>query len=95
MSTQHSTDVSPRLSGSGIANVTLVEANRLVPWLMLTSILSGVAVALVLVLLYVHASSYRELEREVRLLQLQTDNMKVAMLAAGIDPAPHLEGEAP
>jgi len=62
---------------------------------MLTALLSGIAVASSIAVFYVQATSYRELEREVRLLQLQTDNLKVAMLAAGIDPAPHLKGENP
>jgi hypothetical protein len=62
---------------------------------MLTAILAGMAAGLSLVTIYVQATAYGELEREVRLSQLQLDNMKIAMLAAGIDPAPHLEGESP
>ena len=95
MSTQTSTDVSPHLRGRGIASATIVESSRLIPWLLLIAILSGLAVGLSIVTIYVQATAYGELEREVRLAQLQLDNMKIAMLAAGIDPSPHLEGESP
>ena len=90
------TSISPTASGnSGLANVTILEPSRLLPWLALCCVLSGIAVAMSISVFYVQANSYRELEREVRLLQLQSDNMKVAMLAAGLDPAPHLRGENP
>jgi hypothetical protein len=62
---------------------------------MLTAILAGLAAGLSLATIYVQATAYDELEREVRLAQLQLDNMKIAMLVAGIDPSPHLEGESP
>ena len=40
------------------------------------------------------AQSYKELEREYRLLQLKVDEHRAAMMAAGIDPNFHLEGES-
>lgn len=42
----------------------------------------------------VAVQSYRELEREYRLLQLKVDEHRAAMMAAGIDPNFHLEGES-
>lgn len=38
--------------------------------------------------------AYKELEREYRLLQLKVDEHRAAMMAAGIDPNFHLEGES-
>lgn len=40
------------------------------------------------------AESYRQLEREYRLLQLKVDEHRAAMMAHGIDPNFHLEGES-
>lgn len=40
------------------------------------------------------AQAYKELEREKRLLQLKVDEHRAAMLAHGIDPNFHLEGES-
>lgn len=40
------------------------------------------------------AQAYKELEREKRLLQLKVDEHRAAMMAHGIDPNFHLEGES-
>lgn len=40
------------------------------------------------------SESYRQLEREYRLLQLKVDEHRAAMMAHGIDPNFHLEGES-
>jgi len=40
------------------------------------------------------AVAYRQMEREYRLLQLKVDEHRAAMMAAGIDPNFHLEGES-
>ena len=40
------------------------------------------------------AQAYKEMEREYRLLQLKVDEHRAAMMAAGIDPNFHLEGES-
>jgi hypothetical protein len=89
---QHCVSVRP---AEHSATVTQIESSKLLPYILVTCILSGLALGLAIVTLYVQATAYRELERETRLAQLQLDNVKVALLARGIDPAPHLPGEAP
>ena len=37
---------------------------------------------------------YKELERENRLVQLKIDEYRMALMNAGIDPNPHLDGES-
>lgn len=76
-------------------SASIVESSRLVPWLMLCCLVAGVALGLSIVTLVAQARAYRELEREVRLMQMQTDGMKVAMLAEGIELDRHLKGENP
>lgn len=57
-------------------------------------VLAGIALGLGAVTLVVSARDYRELEREVRLQQLKLDEYRVALMNAGIDPNPHVEGES-
>jgi len=38
--------------------------------------------------------SYEQLEREYRLLQLKVDDQRAALIAAGINPDLHIEGES-
>ena len=71
------------------------ESSRLLPWVMLIALLAGISLGVSVVTIYVQATAYRTLERENRITQMQLDNMKVALLATSIDPAPHLKGEAP
>lgn len=71
-------------------SATIIESSRLVPWLMLTSILSGVALSFALILLM----QFMDLKREVRLQQLKIDEYRVALMNAGIDPNPHVDGES-
>lgn len=71
-----------------------VEASKLLPWLMLISILSGIAVALAIMTLIVYSQNYRELERENRLMQQKYDDMKVEFLSRGMNPNPHMPGES-
>jgi hypothetical protein len=40
------------------------------------------------------SNAYRELERENRLAQLKIDEFRMALMKAGIDPNPHLDGES-
>ena len=40
-------------------------------------------------------SESKRTERETRLLQLKHDDIRVALLARGINPSPHHEGESP
>ena len=79
---------------SGLANVTILEPGKLLPWMMLACILSGVALGLSVVTLHNQAQAYKELERENRLAQLKIDEFRMALMNAGIDPNPHLEAES-
>lgn len=60
----------------------------------LALVLSGIALGLSIMVVYVQATAYRELERESRLLQLKVDEFRMALITAGIDPNPHAEGES-
>ena len=90
MTSQESIDVK---NGSG-ANVSIVETSKLLPWLMLTCILSGFALAASIYANVHYGQSYKELERENRLVQLKIDEYRMALMNAGIDPNPHLDGES-
>ena len=78
---------------SGIATLIQIESSRLIPWLLLSTLLSGVAVASALCVAWTQATAYRELEREVRLQRLETDELGAALARAGIPT--HREGDAP
>ena len=93
MSTQESTTVSPHSNGSA-ATVSIVETNRLLPYILAACIFSGLAIGISVVTLYVQATAYHELERENRLVQLKIDEYRMALMNAGIDPNPHLDGES-
>lgn len=75
-------------------SATIVESSRLVPWMLFACILSGVGMGLSVVTLYNQSTAYRELEREVRLQQLKVDEFRMALITAGIDPNPHVNGES-
>ena len=70
-------------------SATIIESSRLIPWMMLSSILSGLALALSIVLLVMVA----EMRREIRFQSLRLDEYRVALMNANIDPNPHVEGE--
>lgn len=76
-------------------SATIVESSRLVPWMLFACIMSGLALGISTMTVYIQATAYRELERENRLLQLKYDDMAVALKARGIDPTPSHEGSAP
>lgn len=71
-------------------SATIVDSK----WSALALICAGVALGLSIMVTYVQATAYRELERENRLLQLKVDEFRAALMAAGIDPNPHLEAES-
>ena len=85
MTTQESIEVR---NGSG-ANVSIVETSKLLPYILAACIFSGVAIGLSVVTLYTQATAYRELERENRLLQLEVDDFRIAMIRAGIEIEEH------
>lgn len=62
------------------ASVIQVETSRLLPWLMLTCILSGASVAVGLFSMYQLAHT----EREYRLLQLQVQDQSAIMIREGL-----------
>ena len=70
-------------------SATIIESSRLIPWMMLSSILSGLALALSIVLLVMVA----DMRREIRFQSLRLDEYRVALMNAKIDPNPHVEGE--
>ena len=61
---------------------------------MLVCLLSGFAMAGSIYANVYLGSAYKELERENRLLQLKVDEFRMALMKAGIDPNPHLDGES-
>ena len=71
-------------------SATIVDSK----WSALALICAGVALGLSIMVTYVQATAYKELERENRLLQLKVDEFRMALIAAGIDPNPHLEAES-
>ena len=90
MSSQESTDVSPTLSGSG-AIVQLTETSKLLPWLMLTSVLSGIAIAAsVFTVVFVLSSNaalsdqIRIAERESRVANSRYVDIQIKLAEAGI-----------
>lgn len=70
-------------------SATIVESSRLIPWMMLSSILSGLALALSVVLMMF----LFEMRREIRFQSLRLDEYRVALMNANIDPNPHVDGE--
>lgn len=76
------------------ASIVQMETNKLIPWLMLTSLLAGIALAMSIVTLVIYTQNYRELEREFRLVQNDYDDVKVALELRGIPPHPHLKGQS-
>lgn len=90
-----SPDEPVQASESGHININrFVESSKLVPWLMLVCLLSGIALALAIMTLVVYSQNYRELERENRLMQQKYDDMKVEFLSRGMNPHPHMPGES-
>lgn len=102
MTSQHSTDVSPNLNGSGgLATATIIDNSRLWPILVVACVLGAIgfvagigAAGYAVRAELTWDQSYRELERENRLAQLKIDEFRMALMKAGIDPNPHLEGES-
>ena len=76
-------------------SATIVESSRLVPWMLFACIMSGLALGVSSMTVYVQATAYRELERENRLLQLKYDDMRVALNAQGITTSKHHQSESP
>lgn len=76
-------------ANSPSASVVQMETSRFLPWMMLTAILAGVSLALSIMLL----TEVLSMKREARFTQLKIDEYRMALLAAGIDPNPHLPGE--
>lgn len=76
------------------SSATIIESSRLVPWMLFACLVSGLALGVSALTAYMQATAYRELERESRLLQLKVDEFRMALIAAGIDPNPHVNGES-
>lgn len=91
MTRQESIDIHP--NGSG-ATVSIVETSKLLPWICLSCVMSGLALAFAISANWQYSQSYKELERENRLVQLKIDEYRMALMNAGIDPNPHLDGES-
>ncbi len=84
--------LSTKQEGEGSqATVSIVETSKLLPWLMLVCIIAGLSLG---ISFWAKsdadraseqwAQSYKTLERENRLLQLEVDGFKVALDKAGI-----------
>lgn len=71
------------------ASVIQIESNKLMPWLFLVCMLSGVSIGLSA--LAVNLAN--KAERESRLQRLETDEMKVALSIHGIST--HQDGDSP
>lgn len=76
------------------ASVVQVESSKLLPWLFLCALLSGIALAFSICTVLFCLLSYRELERENRLMQQSYNDMKVEFLSRGMNPHPHMPGES-
>ena len=92
MSSQESIDVT---NGSG-ANVSIVETSRLLPWLMLTAILAGVALSAsiftVIIVLQGNAHQMRQMQKtemESRVTQERWNDLKVELTKRGIPISDH------
>lgn len=69
----------------------IVETSK---WSALALVVAGISLGLAFATFYRSETAYRELERENRLLQLKVDEFRMALITAGIDPNPHLNGES-
>lgn len=67
-------------SSSGLATATIIETSRLLPWLMITAILSGFAVGLAILAIVLGQIS----ERESRLAQHDAQLLKMELVEHGI-----------
>ena len=85
MSSQESIEVR---NGSG-ANVSIVETSKVMPYMFITCLLSGFALAASIYVNVQYAQAYKELERENRLAQLEIDDFRIAMIRAGIELEDH------
>lgn len=91
--TQQHPENSPNFEGAhGV--IMMTDTSKLLPWMMFIAILSGLALAMAVMAIIMYSQSYRELERENRLLQQKYDDMKVEFLSRGMNPHPHLPGES-
>lgn len=89
---EKSPDESVRGSESSHININrFVESSKLMPWLMLACFLSGAAIALSC---WAIAESIGA-QRRAEIATLRTEGFTRALLAKGIDPYPHLQGEDP
>jgi len=95
MSDQQSNDVSPHSNGSA-ATISIVETNRLLPWLMFTAVLSGIAIAAsimtVIVVLQGNAYQMRQMQKtemESRVTQERWNDLKVELAKRGIPTSDH------
>lgn len=95
MSTQESTTVSPHSKGNA-ATISIVETSKLLPWLMLTGILSGVAIAAstMTVIIVLQGNSYQmrqmqKTEMESRVTQERWNDLKVELAKRGIPISDH------
>lgn len=57
------------------------------------TLLSCLALCMAVVGLIIFGIFYRELERETRVLQIKVDGMHAGMVAANLNPNPHVKGE--
>ena len=80
------------------AQIIQVESSKLTPVLVALAALALLTAGLALGVSFWGTNSYsrdyKELERENRLLQLKVDEFRMALMAAGIDPNPHVKGES-
>jgi len=89
-----SADMDESIHAHPSANVNstrIVESSRLLPWLMLACVLSGAAIALSCWAIVEGIGA----ERKAEIATLRTEGFTRALIAKGIDPYPHLQGEDP
>lgn len=77
----------------------VVESSKFAPVLValacVSMLTSGIAVGLSVWSMNSYDRSYKELERENRLLQLKVDDMRVALNSQGIKTNKHAQSESP
>lgn len=83
-------DVISRSTGNTIHNDGIGRTGAII-----LGIIAGIALGMSILTLVMYSQSYKELERENRLLQLKVDDMRVALNSQGISTNKHAASDSP
>lgn len=95
MSTQTRETNLERRHYSPSASLHHIESNKLIPTLIAISIMNALIAGLSLGIAFWALSWADKARMEARVEQVKTEGFYRALIAAGIDPNPHVEGENP